>query len=193
MPAQKQYSSTEFVDGAMRLFWSRGYEGTSMNDLVRSTGINRGSIYANFDGKRGIFVAALGRYDELYRERFLKALERDNTPKGSIIAAFKAAADAGSDPTLPKGCLVVNTAIELSPHDPEVAALVDASLGALHRFFLTQLATAQQAGEIPAGLDVASTATTLFALFLGLRVMCRSNTATATTDAVVQKAGQLLG
>lgn len=193
MPAQKQYSSTEFVDGAMRLFWSRGYEGTSMNDLVRATGINRGSIYANFDGKRDIFVAALGRYDELYRERFLKALARDHSPKRSIIAAFEAAADGGSDLSLPTGCLVVNTAVELSPHDPEVAALVDASLGALHQFFRAQLEAAQQGGEIPAGLDVTSTATTLFALFLGLRVMSRSKTPAATKDIVVQKASQLLG
>ena len=192
MPAPKQHDTNDFVDGAMRLFWSRGYEGTSINDLVDATGINRGSIYASFDGKRDIFLAALARYDDLYRARFLTALERRCTPKEAIVAAFRSAAGHDADGALPAGCLVVNSAVELSPHDPEIAAAVDLSLSALIGFFRSRVEAAKAAGEVRPDLDAEAATTTLYALFLGLRVMTRSNAPSQCRDEIVRQATRLL-
>ncbi len=193
MSAPKQHDTDSFVDGAMRAFWARGYEATSINDLVQATGINRGSIYASFDGKRDIFLAALERYDERYRARFLAALERDYAPKDAILAAFRAAAEQVADPDSPAGCLVVNSAVELSPHDPEIAAAVTASLGELHHFFRSRIEAAQSAGAMSKDLGADATATMLYALFLGLRVMSRSKAPDERKAQIVDQVAALLG
>jgi TetR/AcrR family transcriptional regulator, transcriptional repressor for nem operon len=191
MPAPKQHDTETFVDSAMRVFWARGYEGTSINDLVQATGINRGSIYASFDGKRDIFLAALASYDDRYRARFLAGLKVGRGPKEAILAAFRAAADQVPTASMPAGCLIVNSAVELAPHDPEIAQAVNASLGELRAFFRDRIEAAKAADEI-GPLDTEATTTTLYALFLGLRVMARSNAPADQRDLIVQQANQIL-
>lgn len=193
MPAPRLHDTDAFIDSAMRVFWSRGYEGTSVNDLVQATGMNRGSIYASFDGKRDIFLTALDRYDERYRARFLAGLMVGRSPKDAILAAFRAAAEQATTPDTPAGCLIVNSAVELSPHDPEIAAAVTASLGELRAFFRDRIDAAKAEGEIPAAVNTEASTTTLYALFLGLRVMSRSNAPDDQKDLIVREASRLLG
>lgn len=193
MPAPKQHDTDAFIDRAMRVFWSRGYEGTSINDLVQATGVNRGSIYASFEGKRDIFLAALDRYDERYRARFLAGLAAAGSPREAILAAFRAAAEQVTTPESPAGCLIVNSAVELAPHDPEIAAAVTASLGELRAFFRQRIAEAQASGDIAPDLDAEATTTTLYALFLGLRVMSRASAPAAQKEQIVVQAMRLLG
>ena len=59
MPWQKNYDETEVLEKATRAFWTHGYEATSMGDLVKATGINRGSMYAAFPSKRDLFLQVL--------------------------------------------------------------------------------------------------------------------------------------
>jgi TetR/AcrR family transcriptional repressor of nem operon len=191
MPAPKQHDPDAFIDSAMRVFWSRGYEGTSINDLVQATGMNRGSIYSSFEGKRDIFLAALASYDDRYRGRFLGGLTSGRSPKEAILAAFRAAADQVPSAEFPAGCLVVNSAVELAPHDAEISAAVNASLGELRAFFRDRLDAAMAAGEIGA-LDSEAMTTTLYALFLGLRVMCRANAPADQKEQIVQQASRFL-
>lgn len=191
MPAPKQHDPAAFIDSAMRVFWSHGYEGTSINDLVQATGINRGSIYAGFDGKRGIFLAALDHYDELYVERYLARLTAEHGPKDAIIAAFRAAAGQVASPESPAGCLVVNSAVELAPHDPEIAAVVSASLNELRAFLRGRIEAAIAVGEV-GPVDTEAMTTTLYALFLGLRVMSRSNAPPEQKEQIVLQATRLL-
>lgn len=191
MPAPKLHDTDAFIDSAMRVFWSRGFEGTSINDLVQASAVNRGSIYATFDGKRDIFLSALASYDDRYRARFLADLKARNGPKEAILAAFHAAAIQSGIPDSPVGCLVVNTAVELSPHDSEIAALVSGSLEELRAFFRDRIEAAIAAGDMP-DVDVDATTTTLFALFLGLRVMSRSKAPTDQTTLIVLQARRLL-
>ena len=111
MPWEKSYDETEVLDGAMHAFWARGYAGTSVADLVAATGINRGSLYAAFTGKRGLFLSALEHYDDRHRARFLDEIARTHAPREAIIEAFRRAAAPADD--VPPGCLLVNTALEL--------------------------------------------------------------------------------
>ncbi|MCP4983221.1 MAG: helix-turn-helix transcriptional regulator, partial [Gammaproteobacteria bacterium] len=65
MPWQKNYNETNVLEKAMYTFWAHGYEATSMNDLVKATGINRGSIYNAFPNKHALFMSALTHYDRV--------------------------------------------------------------------------------------------------------------------------------
>ena len=92
MPWEKSYKETDVLERAMLAFWARGYEATSINDLVEATGINRGSIYAAFDDKHGLFTQALQHYDRVHRQDYLNRLAENHGPKDAILTAFKDAA-----------------------------------------------------------------------------------------------------
>lgn len=192
MPWHKNYDETTVLERAMHAFWAQGYEATSMNDLVAVTGINRGSLYASFPSKRALFLRALHHYDRVYRSEHLERLAAENSPREAIIAAFTAAAQKPTDNNIPWGCLLVNTALELSPHDSEVGEFVALSLRGVEDFFHARIKAAQQDGSIDTALDARSTAQALLSLFLGLRVLTRAKTRQSTIDAVTSQARVML-
>lgn len=190
MPWEKQYSEDEALESAARLFWRKGYAAASVSDIVAATGVNRGSLYAAYDGKRGLFMKALKRYDKKYRQDFLAETARRRPPAGAILATFEAAAKGVEG--APEGCLMVNTALEMSPHDPEIADFVKDSLGEVERFFRYMIEAGQGAGDLDENIEAAETASRLLGLFLGLRVMHRSGMPKSARDAVVGQARELI-
>lgn len=176
----------------MLAFWTQGFEATSISDLVDATGLNRGSIYGAFGDKRGLFVESLRHYDRVHRRTFLKRIAGDNLPREAIIAAFEAAASPRTAERHPAGCLLVNTALEVSPHDPAIRDLVNTSLQAVEEFFCEMIICGQADNTIPARLDAGATAKALLGLFLGLRVMTRTKLDDAAVSAVIVQARTLL-
>ena len=148
MPWEKQFDHDAALAKAMGAFWARGYEATSVQDLVDCMGINRGSLYATFGDKRSLFVEALRRYDAVYRKEWISQLVKSMGPRAAIDAAFDAAISAVLDAGSNDGCLLVNTALELSPHDEEISAIVDHGLAEMEAFFRDMIEQGQAAGEI---------------------------------------------
>ena len=192
MPWEKQYDETQAVAQAMRAFWAHGYEATSVNDLVRATGVNRGSLYTAFSDKRTLFLEALRHYDKHYREDFLDRLARSHEPKDAILAAFRSAAGHRAPSDRPAGCLLVNTALEVSPHDPEVRAFVKASFDEVEDFFFTMIEDAKRRGGVRKSGSSRATAQALLGLFLGLRVLTRSGADKAALKSITSQAEALL-
>ncbi len=192
MPWQKSYDENEVLEGAMRAFWQRGYQATSMQDLVTATGINRGSIYAAYVNKRGLFMRALEHYDRAYRAAHLAHLGTVHAPLDAIIVSFESAARQAHDRTTPPGCLLVNTALELSPHDPEIGQFVAQSLQSVEDFFHDRLAVAQQRGDLSAQCNCRETAQSLLGLFLGLRVLTRADASNEAVASIISQARKLL-
>jgi len=192
MPWAKQYNENEVLDRAMDAFWARGYEATSINALVEATGLNRGSLYTAFDDKKVLFLRSLEHYDRLHRRDFLEAMTRDHAPREAILEAFRSVVEQAREGTNRKGCLLVNTALEMSPHDPEIDRVIQASLETVEDFFRTMIEQAQEAGTIPAERDDGQTAQHLFGLFLGLRVITRSRPDAALMATIVSQAEALL-
>jgi len=192
MPWEKRYDETEVLERAMEAFWARGYEATSIGDLVTATGVNRGSLYAAFASKRGLFLRALSHYDRRHRADFLARIARAHAPRAAILAAFSEVITAAAGGENRKGCLLVNTAIELSPHDPEIARFVAASLAEVEGFFRTMIEAGQAEGSIPGDRDPAATAQALLGLFLGLRVLSRSRPEKALMGTLLKQAEALV-
>src|SRR3989337_2583926 len=88
MPWDKNFDVRETLEKAMQTFWARGYEATSMQDLVDCTGINRGSLYATYGDKRALFVAALHRYIEWMRDELLADIAARHGPREAIRQSF---------------------------------------------------------------------------------------------------------
>ena len=193
MPWEKQYDEAEVLERAMEAFWAHGYEATSISDLVATTGLNRGSLYTAFSDKRGLFIRALKHYDRTHRRDFLSDLTRDHAPRDAILAAFRQVVASAKGGRNRKGCLLVNTALELSPHDPEIERIISASLEEVERFFRIRIEAAQKEGTIRPDLPASETAQLLFGLFLGLRVITRSRPDKALMTTMVKQAEVLLG
>ncbi|MGI9491681.1 MAG: TetR/AcrR family transcriptional regulator [Geminicoccaceae bacterium] len=192
MPWDKQYDEADVLDRAMATFWARGYEATSISDLVAATGINRGSIYAAFEDKRALFVRALGHYDKQHRLAFLAGIEDNHDPKSAILAVFDSVIASALGGAKPSGCLLVNTALELSEHDLEIARIVRDSLTEVERFFCRMVDTGQTQGQLPDHLNPQQTGAALLALFLGLRVLSRSRPEPDLLAAIAEQARTLL-
>lgn len=191
MPWEKQFSTDEVLTKAMHAFWARGYEATSMQDLVASMGINRASIYATFGDKHSLFIQALRAYDKRHRAAFLERLRQHNPGKAAIVDAFDeviaSALEGARD-----GCMLVNTALELSPHDEAIAGIVSDGMRQVEMFFYDMIKAGQAVDEIPLSVDAERTAQALLSLFIGLRVLTRSRPEKALLKSVARQAEAML-
>ena len=192
MPWEKQFDIDSALAKAMQIFWSRGYEATSVQDLVDGMGINRGSLYATFGDKRSLFLQALRRYDTIHREAWVTSLSSTNSPRSAILNAFEDAVSAVLTNKSRDGCLLVNTALELSPHDKEISGIVAHGLAEMEAFFRRMIENGQSAGEIPPHVAAEETARTLLGLFVSLRVFSRSRPEEELLRSIVTQAGSLL-
>ena len=193
MPPEKQFNTDKALGEAMNAFWARGFEATSVQDLVDCMGINRGSLYATFGGKRSLFIEALRRYDANQRRDWIAALTEAKSPRDAINGAFEGAVSAVLDAGSRDGCLLVNTALELSPHDPEISEIVSHGLSEMESFFRGMIEKGQASGEIPRTVAPVDTARSLLGLLIGLRVLARSRPDEALLRSVANQAKALLG
>ncbi|MFG2088298.1 MULTISPECIES: TetR/AcrR family transcriptional regulator [unclassified Spirillospora] len=173
MARTKEFDPDAALQRALELFWERGYEATSMADLVAHLGVARASIYATFGGKHELYIKALDRYLRTTDPKIAEALSQP----GPVLPAVRAlieryAAEAAHDRPR-RGCMVVNTAVELAPGDTEAARLVEASWGFLEASLTSALTRAQAQGELPRDRDPRGLARLLLVLFQGMRVLGR--------------------
>lgn len=137
---------------ALGLLWKRGYDATSIDDLVAATGLNPSSLYGAFGSKRGVFEAALERYDR-EMDAVLAPLAAGPDGLDAVLAFLDQVRAAVADPGSP-GCFMVNTTIELAPRDPDIAVRTRAYQDRIHRSLRAALARAGERGEIdPATVD----------------------------------------
>jgi TetR/AcrR family transcriptional repressor of nem operon len=188
MPWEKQFDVDEVLDRAMQAFWARGYQATSLQDLVKCTGINRGSLYSTYTDKRALFIAALRRYDSKYRRELLARLETEYESREAIHQLFLAFTSQISEEGGNRGCFLTNTALELAAHDPEVGRLVAASQQEIEAFFVRMIKQGKAQGHIPANVKSAETARGLLASLIGLIVLTRSRPDRALLDSIVTDA-----
>ncbi|NYI07208.1 TetR/AcrR family transcriptional regulator [Allostreptomyces psammosilenae] len=174
MARTKEFDPDAALQAALELFWERGYEATSMSDLVARLGIAKASIYGTFGGKRDLFLAALDRYGaNRSNTGALAALNEPDAGLEAVRAAVRAFATEAMEDPRRLGCLVTNSAVELTRHDTEVARRVEASWASLEGALESALVRARDRGELPEGREPRQIASFLLVLFQGLRVMGR--------------------
>lgn len=192
MPWEKQFDESAALDKAMQAFWAHGYEATSIQDLVDAMGLHRGSIYAAFGSKRQLFIRALAYYEVEHRRAWLQSLKEHHGPRAAILAVFEGAIGAALSDRSRSGCLLVNTAVELSPHDPEIAETVAKGLRETEDFFRELILDGQRNGEIKSRIDPIRTAQALLGLLAGLRVLSRSRPEPGLLEAIADQADAIL-
>ena len=193
MARTKEFDPDAALQSALELFWRRGYEATSMADLVEHLGIGRASIYATFGNKHELYLKALDRYGESRDARMLRELSQAG-PALPVVRALvrRFATEAADDSCRLTGCLVTNTAAELAPHDTAAARRVELSWDHLETLMHSALVRAQAQGELAEGRDPRALARMLLVLMQGLRVVGKaSGNPARVRDAAEQALGLL--
>ncbi len=174
MARTREFDADLALDSALQLFWERGYDATSMTDLVERTGVARAGLYDAFGSKHGLYIAALERYVDERDRSVVEILGRPGSPMSNIRSLLERYAANADNDRAPKGCLVVNSAVELADRDITVAALVERSWQTLSRGLTTALAAAQDTGELPPNRSPQSLAHLILTFMQGLQVFARA-------------------
>ena len=129
----------------MDAFWAKGFEATSMADLCCCTGLHKGSLYQAFGDKHTLFMNALKHYADSEFHETTKVLKETNTPLENIRAVVSKICE---DATGEKGCMMINSLVELAPHDPAVKAALQGFAEQRMKVMTEMIAKAQELGEI---------------------------------------------
>lgn len=193
MPRPPEFEREVVLDRAMRAFWSRGYEATSIQHLVERTGIQRGSLYGAFGDKRALFLAAMEHYDRVMTAKLLATLDEPGSGLGAIRRFFRLKVDAAQERSRPRGCLVTNSATELASRDRRTASRIGATLGRIEAAFHRAVIRGQQAGEIDPERDARALARFLTSSAQGLSVMAKASPERAPLEDIVKVTMEVVG
>lgn len=188
----KEFEPDRALDSAMDLFWRQGYEATSVHDLLAEMGIGRGSMYDTFGDKRALFLAALDRFEETRVSRADGILASSASAVEGIRRLFETTIEGLVSYEPRRGCLLANTAVELAPHDEEVAARISRYVRRTEDAFERALARGRAAGEVPANKDPKALARFLVSTLHGVRVLARAGVDRAVLDDSVRTALEVL-
>lgn len=192
MPWEKSFDEDETVGKAMKVFWEKGFEPSSIADLIEGTGITRGSLYNAFGGKEQLFIKALRKYDRENRRAILAEFEAMDDPKRAIAALFDGIVAETITDADKKGCFIVNTASELAIHGEEVNRIVHNGLREFEAFFRRSIEVGQARRDIPKSLDPEANAKALLAMIVAIRVLGRGTFDETALTTIADQALRLL-
>jgi TetR/AcrR family transcriptional regulator, transcriptional repressor for nem operon len=191
MARPREFDEEAVLDAAVQCFWARGYEATSVRDLIEKTGITGASLYNAFGDKRALYQRALDHYVEasvVDRMRRCEAL----VPREAIGAFFSEIVRRSIDDRQHKGCMLVNAALDGAPHDRDFQKIVAAVLVRIEQFFLGCVEAGQVDGTITRSLRAEVLAQHLLGVLMGVRVLARVRPERALLDGVASGALALL-
>ncbi|MFI8964890.1 TetR/AcrR family transcriptional regulator [Streptomyces sp. NPDC053493] len=194
MARTKEFDPDAALQGALELFWSRGYEATTMADLVEHLGIGRASVYATFGSKHELYMRALERYLETRDPLIVSELSAPGPALPAVRALVRRfAAEAGAEESRLNGCFVTNSAAELAPRDAAVARRVELSWEQVETLLHSALSRARAQGELAEERDPRALARMLLVLLQGLRVVGKASSDPARVRDAAEQALALLG
>ncbi len=186
MARPRQFDAGDALARAMRVFWTKGYEAASLDDLCEATGLNRSSLYGAFGDKRSLYLKALERYEEEALTRVAAALARPPIRKAFAGFVGRVIDDIVAGPGR-RGCFIGNCAVELTRLDRRIGARVRKSLGRIEATFREALVAAVARGELDNSADVVALARFLTAGIQGLRLVGKADADRATLEDIARQ------
>jgi AcrR family transcriptional regulator len=183
----RSFDRDEALESAMRLFWSRGYEGTSISDLTEAMGVAPPSLYGAYGDKKRLFLEAVERYEQTIGCFARKALTEEATAEGAVRRLLHDAVKSFAGPNNPKGCLMVLGATNCSAESAEVGEALAERRRAAEAVVCARLLAGQAAGEFAEHTDVDALAALVTATLFGLAIKARDGASHARLSQVVEQ------
>ena len=192
MARPREFDEVTALEAAMECFWHRGYEATSVRDLADKMGISAPSLYNAYGDKHALFVQALEHYLDHSARALIKRLENSLPPKRAVRRFIEEIIERSVNDCERRGCFLINSALEVAPHDRELGALIADRLAEIEAFFYRSIKTAQAEGAVPRDRVAKDLACLLLGVLLGIRVLARSKPERALLEGVARPALALL-
>ncbi|KRE55866.1 TetR/AcrR family transcriptional regulator [Paenibacillus sp. Soil750] len=193
MARSKEFDEDAVLLKAMRLFWEQGYEKTSMMDLVSQMGVHKRSMYDTYGDKHSLYIKALKRYNEMIEKSVRSLVNGACSAEEAIRLLLEMAVNQDKN-ELPKGCLMVNTAVEMATHDPESKLWVTQNFTSSEQLIRELIEAGQQSGELDKSLDAEMLSYYFNNAYTGLLVMSKTtddkeklNKIIETTMSIIKK------
>jgi TetR/AcrR family transcriptional repressor of nem operon len=187
----REFDEGTAVEAAMQRFWVAGYAATSVRDLGEAMGLGQASVYNAFGDKRTLFTQCLDRYLDANMRARIYRVEKTLPPREAIETFLAEIVERSLESRL--GCMLANAALELAPHDTEIATVVAKRMSELEAFFRRCVIAGQRDGSISADLDAADVARLLLTTVMGLRVLARGHPKRAVLRGAARQALNMLG
>ena len=187
MARPREFEEQFVLKAVMQCFWNRGYEATSVKDLVAKTGITAASLYNAFGDKRALFRAALDQYIESSVGERIRRCET-LAPRKAIEGFLQDILNRSLSDRDHKGCLLVNSALEIAPHDAEFQEVIATVFRRIEGFFLKCIKAGQADSTITPSVPARDLAHHLLAVLMGVRVLTRVRPERALLEGVIRSA-----
>ncbi len=174
MTRPKEFNPDDVLEKAMHTFWHKGYEATSVEDLLTAMGINRASFYDTFGSKRQLFLKALDRYCNGFICEKFSLLNQPGPALPTLRRFVRVMLEGGLADPQRRGCLIANTVMELAPHEKDIARKACQGLDMGEDAFYKILARAKMQGELSNDKDPRALARFLITMMQGTTVMIKA-------------------
>jgi TetR/AcrR family transcriptional regulator, transcriptional repressor for nem operon len=192
MARPREFDEATALEAAIECFWHRGYEVTSVRDLADNMGISGPSLYNAYGDKRALFAQALEHYFDHSARALIKQLETSLPPKQAVRRFIEEIIERSVNDRERRGCLLINSALEVAPHDKQLGSLIADCLAEIEAFFYRSIKAAQAKGAVPRNRVPRDLARLLLGVLLGIRVLARSKPERALLQGLARPALALL-
>jgi TetR/AcrR family transcriptional repressor of nem operon len=192
MARPREFDEATALEAAIECFWQRGYGATSVRDLAYNMGISAPSLYNAYGDKHALFVQALERYLDQSARALIKQLEDSLPPKQAVCRFIEEIIKRSVNDRERRGCFLINSALEVAPHDRELGIFIADRLAEIEAFFYRSIKAAQAEGAVPPDRIAKDLARLLLGVLLGIRVLARSKPERALLEGVARPALALL-
>ncbi len=192
MPRPKEFNPDDAIEKAMQVFWHKGYEATSMEDLLSAMDLNRGSLYDTFGDKRQLFLKVMDRYCHGFVGEKFSMLDQPGPALPTLRRFIHGMIEGGLADPQRRGCLIANTIMELSPHEKEIAGTLRQILTMAEDAFFRVLARAKQQGELNGDKDPRTLARFFTTMMQGTIVMIKAGAPAEAVNQTVETAFSIL-
>jgi TetR/AcrR family transcriptional repressor of nem operon len=192
MPRPKEFNPDDAIEKAMQVFWHKGYEATSMEDLLTAMDLNRGSLYDTFGDKRTLFLKVIDRYCTTFAGQKFSLLDQPGPALPTLHRFINGMIEGGLADPQRRGCLIANTVMELSPHENEIAGTLRQAIHRIEETFFKVLIRAKEQGELTQDKDPRALARFLTTMMQGIIVMIKAGASAETVKQTAETALSIL-
>jgi TetR/AcrR family transcriptional regulator, transcriptional repressor for nem operon len=192
MPKTKQFDEMEVLERARNVFWKKGYNGTSIDELVQATGLSRSSIYTFFTDKYGLYTKTLQQYQLTQQQLMLQQMPAGLSGKKKIYWFFKNSIATSISDKQRKGCFILNCTTELANIDNGIKRFVVANMEAMEAQILAWVKEGYTDGSIQKKFSAKALARNLYSSFNGLTLMGQTKPDKETLEDIVEVALSVL-